>query len=153
MSKLTLHRTNSKNLHFKELVVELDRYLAIADGKDHAFYNQFNRIEKLQHVIIAYYNKLPVGCGAFKSFDGEHIEIKRMFVTPELRGKKVGSAILKALEQWATEEGYTYAMLETGARMKDAVALYTRNGYTLIPNYPPYESMENSRCFRKKLLL
>ena len=74
-----------------------------------------------------------------------------MFVSPAARGKKLGTALLSQLEQWAQEEGYANSMLETGARMLDAIALYTNNGYVSIPNYDPYENMDNSRCFRKPL--
>ena len=50
MIKLT--RTNSKNIDFIELIKQLDAYLKITDGDEHDFYNQFNAIESLNHVVI-----------------------------------------------------------------------------------------------------
>ncbi len=51
--------------------------------------------------------------------------------------------------KWASELGYTSCVLETGKRQPEAIALYTKNGYKIIPNYEQYEGVENSVCFRK----
>ena len=66
---ITLIRTNSDNKDFVLLVKQLDAYLKITDGDEHDFYNQFNAIDSIDHVVVAYTNKKPVGCGAFKDFD------------------------------------------------------------------------------------
>jgi putative acetyltransferase len=57
-------RTNSDNFDFQELVKQLDKELATVDGQDHSFYSQFNKIDKIRHVLVAYQNGKPVGCGA-----------------------------------------------------------------------------------------
>lgn len=93
-----------------------------------------------------------VGCGAFKEFNDETVEIKRMFVPDEQRGKGIASKVLKELEAWALELGYTTCILETGKRQPEAIALYKKNGYELIPNYGQYAGVENSVCFQKVLL-
>lgn len=152
MSHIRSLRTNSQNADFIALVNELTRYLSVVDGEDHDFYNQFNGLEQLHHVIVLFIDNKPVACGAFKEFDAQSIEVKRMFVSPEVRGKKLGSQVLKELEQWAIEEQYTHSYLETGKRMPDAIALYQKNDYKDIANYGPYIGIENSRCFRKKLI-
>ncbi|MFN5135260.1 MAG: GNAT family N-acetyltransferase [Chitinophagaceae bacterium] len=94
-------RTDSLNNHFKELVKLLDADLAIRDGADHAFYAQFNKIDLIQHVIVAYENEAPVGCGAFKKYDDTSAEIKRMYVLPQHRNKGIAASVLLQLEQWA----------------------------------------------------
>jgi GNAT superfamily N-acetyltransferase len=58
---------------------------------------------------------------------------------------------LKALENWAREMSYSRCVLETGIRQPDAIALYKKNSYTLIPNYGQYIGVENSLCFEKYL--
>jgi putative acetyltransferase len=100
---LSIHflRTDSLNNHFKELVKLLDADLAIRDGADHAFYAQFNKIDLIQHVIVAYENEAPVGCGAFKKYDDTSAEIKRMYVLPQHRNKGIAASVLLQLEQWA----------------------------------------------------
>jgi putative acetyltransferase len=62
-------RTNSENIDFIELVARLDNLLAEMDGRDHDFYNQYNKIDKIKHVVVAYSDELPVACGAIKEFD------------------------------------------------------------------------------------
>ena len=142
-------RTNSANEDFRKLVKELDTDLAIRDGADHAFYAQYNKIDKIQYALVAYDNDLPVGCGAIKEFASDSMEVKRMYVLPNLRKQGIASIILSSLEQWAAELSYTKCVLETGKRQPEAIALYSRNGYTIIPNFGQYENIENSVCFEK----
>ncbi|MBD3749401.1 MAG: GNAT family N-acetyltransferase [Sphingobacteriales bacterium] len=147
---ITLLRTNSKNSDFIELVKLLDADLAIRDGaEDHAFYAQFNKIDLIQHVIVASQNESALGCGAFKFFDADTAEIKRMYVKPEHRGKGIAFQVLVALEFWAKEVGFKKCILETGYQQPEAIALYKKSGYQIIPNYGQYAGVENSVCFAK----
>lgn len=149
MIKIT--QTNSKNNDFQELVTALDADLAVRDGEEHGFYAQFNSIAHLQYVVVAYDENQAVGCGAIKPYDAKTMEVKRMFVVPELRGKGIASLVLKALEDWALTLGYKNCILETGLKQPEAIALYHKNQYHVIPNYGQYAGVENSVCFEKKL--
>ena len=144
-------RFSSYNKNFKELVALLDADLALRDGDENAFYAQFNGIDALKNCVVFYLDKTLVACGAFKEFNEDSVEIKRMFVQPDFRGKGIASKALKVLEDWAKELNYSYAVLETGLRQPEAIALYKKNNYTVIDNYAPYEYMDNSVCFRKAL--
>jgi putative acetyltransferase len=144
-------RTNSENIDFVELVARLDNLLAEMDGRDHDFYNQYNKIDKIKHVVVAYSGEIPVACGAIKEFDRKTMEVKRMFTVESHRGKGLAKQVLTELENWALELGYSKCILETGLRLPDAMRLYPRNGYHQIPNYGQYVEMENSICFEKKL--
>lgn len=148
---ITFQRTNSKNDDFVELVRLLDADLAIRDGKDHAFYSQFNKIDKLNHVVIAFEDGVAIGCGAMKAHSSDAVEIKRMYTSLDFRGKGVASKTLHELEQWAAEIGCKKCVLETGIRQPEAIALYLKNGYSLIPNYGQYEGVADSRCFAKSI--
>ncbi|GET25215.1 GNAT family N-acetyltransferase [Prolixibacter sp. NT017] len=150
---ISLKRTDSENKEFIQLVTLLDADLRIRDGDEHAFYAQFNKIDQIKHVIVAYRDEKPVGCGAIKPYDGSTMEIKRMFVLPELRGVGIASQVLNALERWAAELGYEKCILETGVKQPEAIALYTKNNYDRIPNYGQYKEAENSVCFEKQLKL
>ncbi|MCP2037257.1 GNAT family N-acetyltransferase [Chryseobacterium sp. HSC-36S06] len=147
---MKLLRTNSENQDFKQLVKMLDEYLAYVDGDDHAFYDQFNKIDALQHCIVLFEEENPVGCGAIKGYDGETAEIKRMFVIPEFRGKGYASAILNELERWAKELQFKKVILETGTGQKEAIKLY-RKTYEQIENYGQYKGVDTSVCFSKEL--
>lgn len=148
---MKLIRTNSDHADFRALVSLLDQDLAIRDGADHSFYAQFNKVDHIHHVVIAYEQDEAVGCGAFKLFDQETVEIKRMFVQPQHRGKGIASLVLQELEQWAAEEHYASCVLETGMKQPEAIRLYEKSGYYRIPNYGQYAGVENSVCMKKEL--
>ncbi len=103
MQALRILRTNSENQDFVQLVHLLDQDLQRRDGADHSFFAQFNKIDSIKHVVVAYMDLSPVGCGAIKEYDVDTMEVKRMFVTPEHRGNGVATAVLQELEKWAKE--------------------------------------------------
>lgn len=142
-------RTNSDDQDFIELVRFLDADLAERDGNEHAFYAQFNKLDRIKHVVIAYEGERPVGCGAIKEYEPKIMEIKRMYTIPESRGKGIASQVLTELEKWAAEMSYEKCVLETGKKQPEAIKLYKKNGYTIIPNYGQYAGIENSVCFEK----
>ena len=153
-----LKRTNSDDLDFQSLVVELDKDLAIRDREDHSFFAQFNKIASIKYVVVAYQNGSAVGCGAIKEYESDNkyvkiMEVKRMFVPLEKRGNGIASLVLKELETWANELGYQKCILETGLKQPEAIALYKKNNYNLIPNYGQYAEVESSVCFEKVLYL
>ena len=144
-------RTTSENPDFQKLVKQLDAYLTMMDGDEHAFYHQYNKIDMLKHCIVIFDNDEAVACGAIKELDTKSMEVKRMFTLPEKRGKGLASAILRELETWSKELGYEKTVLETGKKQVEAVALYNKCGYKIIPNYGQYIGVDNSVCFEKIL--
>lgn len=148
---ITLTRTDSSNPDFVAFVKLLDAYLAQKDGREHDYYNQSNTIVMLKNVVVCSENGVPVACGAIKEFDADAMEVKRMFTMPKARGKGLASRVLTELEEWAAEIGYKSCVLETGKRQVEAVELYKKKGYVLIPNYAQYIGMDNSLCFQKDL--
>lgn len=148
---IKLLRTNAVNVDFMELVKSLDAELKIRDGEDHLFYNQFNKLENIKYVIVAYENEMPIGCGAIKEYGPRTAEIKRMFVSQNSRGKGLATKILVALEHWAKELSYAKCILETGVNQPEAIQLYHKNDYQITANYGQYENVENSICFGKNL--
>jgi putative acetyltransferase len=147
----TTIRTTSENIDFQKLVVLLDEVLRSRDGEDHDFYAQHNTLDKINHVVVCYQDNVAIGCGAFKEFDSNTVEIKRMFVHPDYRGKGIASTVLKELEIWTSESGYTNFVLETGKNNPEAIALYQKSGYQIIPNYGQYENVDTSVCLKKSI--
>jgi len=151
MQSIEFIRTTNDHADFRQLVNALDDDLYLRNGEAQLQYRRYNQIDHINHVILVYVDGKPVGCGCFKRFDNETIEIKRMFVLPEMRGKQLAAQLLQKLEQWAIDEGYCNAVLETGLRQVEAIRLYTRAGYSLTQNYGQYIGMEDSICYRKEL--
>ena len=148
---ISIKRTTSDNEHFGALVSQLDAYLKIMDGEDHAFYAQFNKTNLLKNAVICFDDNIAIGIGAYKEFEPRIAEIKRMYTLPNYRGKGIASMILHELELWAKEESYTTSILETGFLQVDAIGLYQKLGYTVIENFGQYKGVENSVCMEKKL--
>lgn len=142
-------RTNSEDKDFIELVRHLDCDLAERDGEDHSFYAQFNTVDEIKHVVIVYENNFAISCGALKVYDKNTMEIKRMFTLEKHRGIGIASLVLSELEKWTSDLSYKKCVLETGMKQPEAIRLYEKNGYILIPNYGQYAEVENSRCFQK----
>jgi GNAT superfamily N-acetyltransferase len=149
----TLKRTNSDNADFQALVAELDKELAVRDGDEHPFYSQFNKLDAIKYVVVAYIENGPVGCGAIKEYSPGVMEVKRMFVPEHRRSQGIASAVLTELENWARELKAGQCILETGVKQPEAIRLYEKNGYQPVPNYGPYAGVENSVCFEKDLTI
>ncbi|MFT4847577.1 MAG: putative acetyltransferase [Sediminicola sp.] len=148
---ITILRTSSENHDFITLIKLLDADLAISDGDEHSFYNQFNKIDLIKHVVILYDNGVAVSCGSVKKESLKRMEVKRMYTLTESRNRGFASMILNELESWAREMSYEKCILETGKKQPDAIKLYEKNGYHLIPNYGQYHAVINSLCFEKNL--
>ena len=148
---LRIVRTDSTDPDFINLVKSLDAYLAEIDGDEHAFYAQLNKTDTLKNVVLVYEDNIPVGCGAFRAFENNVVEVKRMYTVPDYRGKGFASMVLSELEKWAEELLVKKCVLETGHRQPEAINLYKKQGYKIIPNYGKYAHVENSVCFEKNL--
>lgn len=148
---LTFLKSNSSNMDFKALVVKLDADLAIRDGDEHGFYNQYNGIDHLDIVLLAYDGDAAVGCGAIKRYATNTAEVKRMYVLKNYRGQRIATKLLEQLELMSLGLGYTKLILETGVRNPEAITLYKRCGYCISDNYDQYVGMESSICFAKRI--
>ncbi len=148
---LKLLRTNSAYPDFISLVHLLDQDLAQRDGEEHAFYAQYNKVPNLNTVVVAYQNDTPVACGAIKEWDESTMEVKRMYVPPSFRNQGIAALVLAELEAWTKELHYNRCILETGIKQPEAIRLYQKCGYQIIPNYGQYSGVSNSVCFEKRL--
>ncbi len=146
-----IEKTVAENPDFIELVKQLDADLAERDGKEHLFYDQYNKIDGIKCVVVAYEMDQAVGCGAIKAYGPDTMEVKRMYVVPQGRRQGVAGAILSALENWAAALTYERCILETGKNQPEAIGLYLKSGYKIISNYGQYSNVENSICFQKEV--
>jgi len=143
-------RTNAENQTFKKLVQLLNSELAERDGASHPL-SQFNTIDDLKYVVLAYENHKPIACGAIAEYELNTMEIKRMYVSPEVRGRRIGTHILSELENWAKELGSSKCLLFMGINQPEAKKLYERNGYKQIRKYGKLLEIADCLCFAKEL--
>lgn len=148
---IELLKTNSKSADFIELIQLLDKDLSERYGELQKQYDKHNKVDYINDVILIYKNKVPTACGAFKEYNNNSAEIKRIFVKKENRQQGLAKLIVSKLEELVKDKGYKYALLETGIKQHEAISLYKNIGYEVIENYEPYVSNTNSVCMKKTL--
>ena len=91
-------------------------------------------------LLVATLHGDPVGCGALKFHPGAAAEIKRMWVSPAVRGLGLGRRLLADLEDRARTAGAPMTRLETNQALTEAITLYRACGYREVPafNNEPY---------------
>jgi len=148
---LYTRRVTSDNAEFRSLVKLLDEELSLTYGEIQKQYDKLNKTENIETAVVGYNDNEPLGCGCFKIFNKDSIEIKRMFVKAKARGSGIAKKILLELENWAIEKGFAVSVLETGIKQEAAIRFYEKLGYSIIENYGPYIGNPNSICMSKKL--
>jgi release factor glutamine methyltransferase len=101
--------------------------------------------------LVARIGFRAVGTIAFLDRGDGSAELKRMYVDPDFRGRRVATRLLEEAERLAREAGVTLMQLETGPKQPDAISLYEEHGYAQVPLFPPYEDEESSYCMEKLL--
>ena len=144
-------KTTNENKDFIALVSELDKSLWETYPELKSNYWGNNIIEFNPNVVIIYLDDVPVACSCFKKYDKNTIEIKRMFVSPEARGKRLAQLMLLELESWAKELGFSFSVLETLYMQEAAITMYKKTGYVIVDNYVPYVGLKNSICMKKNI--
>lgn len=148
---IRLERTHKDDPRFLALVSLLDHDLSCRYEDGNASYAPFNTLAKITAVVLALCDNEPVGCGAFKPFFENGVEMKRVFVKPAFRGRGISKRVMAELEKWAAEIGCTCAVLETGTNQPEAISLYEGIGYRRRENFEPYAGLSESVCYEKPL--
>lgn len=145
--------TDGRNKDFIVLCHMLDNFLneLVGGEQNRAQYIPYNKLDDIHDVIVAYDGDVPVGCASFKKYDEENVEVKRVFIKDEYRGRGISKTLMAMLEERARKQGYKYLILESGEPLVAAMALYRKLGYKVIPYYGQYKDMPESICMRKDL--
>jgi putative acetyltransferase len=92
-----------------------------------------------------------LGCVALRRYDAEVWELRRMYVRPLARGRGIGACLVAALEARVRARGGRRVILECGTAQPEAMALYRRCGYELIPAFGVYAGSPQQRCFGREI--
>ncbi len=94
----------------------------------------------------------PIGCGAVRKLGADEAELKRMYVRPAVRGRKLGAVLVEALETEAKALGVKRLLLETAEYLKPTVRVYERAGFTHLDAFGEYVGSSDSYCMGKTLM-
>ena len=67
--------------------------------------------------------------------EGQQCELKRLYVRPQFRGRKMGEKLLEVILKDAREIGYKAMLLDTLPFLKSAIKMYQKRGFYEIPCY------------------
>ena len=77
-------------------------------------------------------------------------EVKRLYVRPQYRGRRIADALMDALEAFARASGYLALYLDSRADFRAAIALYERRGYEHVP---PFNDNAEASVFMRLALV
>ncbi len=153
MPEITFQWTDGNHPAFLHFYAVTEAYYSrIAGGAQHrAGFVPYNASSDIPWVLLALDGAQPVGCAGLKQFSTSDAEVKRLWVDPKYRKRGIAAALMDQIEDRARQMGYRRVVLQTRPVMTDAVALYAKRGYALIPNYPPYDRLDGAVCYAKLL--
>jgi len=141
------------NTDLARLVSELDAFLSELYPAESNHLVDLSAVsgKQLRCVIIRDEGDTLAGCGALLFHEDGSAEIKRVYIRPEYRGRKLGKRLISAIEEIASENNSRLLQLETGIYQQPAIALYRRCGYDMCDAFPPYKAEPLSVIMRKEL--
>jgi putative acetyltransferase len=154
MNTITIAPEPFDSADARRLVEALDAHLASRYPPEQRFGPNLKPAQiapGLGTFVVARADGGAVGCGAVRLLDQTTVEVKRMYVDPEMRGRGVAKAILAHLEAAGRELGARRAVLETGIHQDEAIGLYRRAGYTEVACWGEYSTSPTSVCYEKAL--
>jgi putative acetyltransferase len=151
MDDLTIALIEVRSADAVLLIARLDEEINHRYGELPVELKTANVLDPRNTFLVAYVQGRPVACGAYRPVGDSTVEVKRMYVEPDFRGRGIARRILAELEGRAVRFGFTVARLETGVQMPEAIRLYESAGYRRIDNYGTYVGNPHSVCFEKSL--
>lgn len=135
--------------HPREISILFSEYtnmLVAGDGSFKKYLDIQNYDAELQHLetkygnpygglYLAYYDGKMAGCIGLRKIDKLNCEMKRLYVRPQFRGKKIGEKLVQKIIEDAKEIGYSYMLLDTLPFLKSAIHMYKKFGFYIIERY------------------
>jgi putative acetyltransferase len=145
---LVIEQVTSPTDEVRELIGELDAELnSVYSPEQRHGFNIAQLFEPGVSFFIARLDGQAAGCGGIAFKDGL-AEVKRMYVRPGARGRKVADAILARVEDEARTRGMNRIVLETGDAQHAAIRFYQRAGFRRCTAFGSYARMPSDAIVR-----
>lgn len=112
-----------------------EQYLFIQHYDEEVKHVELKYGEPYGRLYIVYIDGTAAGCIGLRKIDDENGEIKRFYVRPAFRGRKIGTQLLQKIMADAKEIGYTHLLLDTLPFLTTAIAMYEKAGFYRIEKY------------------
>ena len=86
-------------------------------------------------LYLAYCDEELAGCIGLRKIDSQNCEMKRLYVRPKFRGRKIGNLLVKKIIDDAKAIGYLHMLLDTLPFLKSAIHMYKKYGFYEINSY------------------
>jgi putative acetyltransferase len=130
MSDVTLGQESPRQADVGRLLAALDAYQsALYPAESNHFLDVDALAAPTVRFFVARRDGMALGCAALRIDPNGYGELKRMYVTPEARGLRLGRQLLERIEAEARRVGLAYLRLETGIHQPEALGLYRSAGY------------------------
>ena len=153
---ILIRKANSKDLYnqARVLFIEYAKFLDI-DLSFQYFEQELKSLSIFYNIpkgclLLAYFKGNLAGCVGLRYFKNEICEMKRLYVRPDYRRKKIGLELSKSIINRAKEIGYKVMRLDTLPFMKEAINLYLSLGFKEILPYR-FNPIENAKFYELKL--
>lgn len=153
MEQIRYKWTDGSDEDFQRFYLKTEEYYSSLVGGENnrKSFIPYNISQNIGIVVIAYISDTAVGCAGLKFYSETDAEIKRVWVEPYYRRRRIAVEMMKMIENKAKEQRFSRTILQTREAMTEAVSLYEKLGYYRISNYPPYDKLEGAVCYAKDL--
>ncbi|MCI8823098.1 MAG: GNAT family N-acetyltransferase [Lachnospiraceae bacterium] len=110
-------------------------YLAIQNYEEELSHLEEKYGPPSGRLYLARYGKEAAGCIGLKKIDDQNCEMKRFYVRPQFRGRKLGVQLMQKIIMDAREIGYSHMLLDTLPFLEDAIRMYKKSGFYTIDRY------------------
>lgn len=110
-------------------------YLAIQNYEEELSHLEEKYGPPSGRLYLACCGREAAGCIGLKKIDDQNCEMKRFYVRPQFRGRKLGVQLMQKIIMDAREIGYSHMLLDTLPFLEDAIRMYKKSGFYTIDRY------------------
>lgn len=150
MEEVVIAREDPRQPEVQRLVGELDAmFAALYPAESNHLLDIETLAKEDTRFFVVRLKDEALGCGALWLRE-DYGEVKRVYVRPEARGRRIGHLIMRRLEQEARALDLRLLRLETGVQQPEALSLFAAAGFTRCAAFGDYPTDDANSVFMEK---